>query len=233
VKKDFESVKGWFPSVYLTVVTLPWVAWSLAIQLLPDARNALLIVGDVLSVIPPFAFQRGLGAVIAVSPFNDDENLSWSDVWKFETRIFLVIVIMFAVGTWEWMYLYRLTTQRPDRADLEADEEHDILPLLSDDPDIAEEKERSIADGSGINSREVVKAFPMEIREDGEKKRFLKKAVKGISFGIKKNEIYVLLGPNGKWPSVEQRQSNLTNHLCCRRWQDQSNLTNHLCCRRW
>jgi hypothetical protein len=97
------------------------------------------------------------------------------------------------------MYLYRLKTQRPGCADIEADEEHAILPLLSNDPDIAEKKERSIAEGSGINSRALVN--PMEIREDGEKKRLLKKAVKGISFGIKKNEIYVLhvLGPNDKF----------------------------------
>jgi hypothetical protein len=42
-----------------------------------------MIADDVLLVIPPFSFLRGLGAVIAVSPFNDDENLSWSDVLKF------------------------------------------------------------------------------------------------------------------------------------------------------
>jgi hypothetical protein len=82
-----------------------------------------------------------------------------------------------------------LTTQRPGRADnLEADEEHEILPLLSnEDPNIAKEKERSIADDSGINYRELVKVFCMEISKDGEK-RLLNKAVKGISFSISKEE---------------------------------------------
>jgi hypothetical protein len=54
----------------LTGVILPWVALSLAFKLFPDEVDALLIVGDVLSVTPPFAFLRGLGAVSAVSRFS-------------------------------------------------------------------------------------------------------------------------------------------------------------------
>ena len=227
IHKDYEAVKGWFPSAYFTLISLPYVAWNLAYQYLPEAQDVLLIVGDFLCLIPPVAFQRSLGAIIEVSIDFKDPNLTWNDVWTFETRVFLSIMLMFAVGTLEWVYLYRLTTTRPVQTKL-GNEESERQPEPIHDEDILEEKQRSVVDDGGINAREVVKLFRVDITEDGKKKSTLKKAVKGIDFGIKKNEsefrqiqqcflaflslflqclsvfcfvlfcaVYVLLGPNG------------------------------------
>jgi energy-coupling factor transporter ATP-binding protein EcfA2 len=197
IHRDFDSVKGWFPAAYFTLISLPYLAWNIAYQSLPEAQATLLIVGDFLCLIPPVAFQRSLGAIIQVSLVYDDPNLTWNDVWTFDTRVLLSIVLMFGVGTLEWVYLYRLTTTRPPRTKVEADSDRQPEPIH--DEDVLEEKERSAVDDDGINARELVKVFEVEIKQDGKKTRTLKKAVKGVDFGIKKNEIYVLLGPNGRF----------------------------------
>lgn len=58
---DYKAVASWFPAVYMTFVSLPYVAWVSALQALPESRDLLLVIGDILCVVPPVAFQRGLG----------------------------------------------------------------------------------------------------------------------------------------------------------------------------
>jgi ABC-type multidrug transport system ATPase subunit len=203
IKGDFDSVKNWFPAVYMTFVSLPYIAWNLALQSSPNSRDSLLLLGDIFCIIPPFAIQRGMGAIIEVSPYFDKDDLTWGDVWKFETRVALVLVLMFSVGTLEFWYLHRLVTARPGTTVLTMEEQHDVAPDTDPvDPDIAEERNRSWAATDGIRSRDLVKVFALDIdaqesSSSTPQKRTLKQAVKGVSFGIKKNEIYVLLGPNG------------------------------------
>lgn len=200
--KDFDSVKNWFPGVYMTFISLPYVAWNLALQNLPDSRDALLIIGDILSILPPFAIQRGLGAVIEVSPYADDDELSWGDVWNFEDRVPVILLIMFAVGSIEYWYLNRLVSARPSITALTDDEKNQVVPLdATVDPDLSEERARSLSETDGIRSRDLVKVFKIDLGKDesNKRKKMLKRAVKGVSFGIKKNEVYVLLGPNGEF----------------------------------
>jgi hypothetical protein len=181
----------------MTLVGLPYVAWVSAYQAAPDAQEALLIVGDVLCIIPQVAFQRGLGAVIAISSVYDDPNLSWGDVWQFQTRVWFSIVMMLVIGTFEWVYLRVLTTTREPRTTLSEEEACDFAtPVdVSTDPDLSEERERSRVDDDGINARDLVKVFRFKPTKDSvSREPMIKRAVKGVSYGVRKNEIFALLG---------------------------------------
>lgn len=190
----------------MTFVGLPYVAWASVLQALPDSRDIILIIGDVLCIIPQVAFQRGLGAVIEISSRYDDANLSWNDVWQFETRVWFSIFMMFVVGTLEWVYLYKLTTTREPKTELSEEETQSVgAPVdISDNCDIIAERDRSQADDEGINARDLVKVFRVKPSKDSKSKEAtLKRSVKGVSYGVRKNEIFALLGPNGKRPTQE------------------------------
>ena len=188
------------------------MAWSSALQAAPSAQDVILIIGDILCIVPFFAFQRGLGGVILVSTEFNDANLSWGDVWAFDTRIWYTILVMIAVGTLEWVFLYRLTSRREPKTKLTGDEVTKFgTPCdISHNPDTVEERERSRKDDEGINARDIVKAFATERKiKEGEglasrskKERVVKSAVKGVSFGVRENEIYAILGPNGAGKST-------------------------------
>jgi hypothetical protein len=60
----------------MTLVSLPYIAWASVLQALPKSRDAILIVGDVLCVVPMVAFQRGLGAVMEITTEYKDETLT-------------------------------------------------------------------------------------------------------------------------------------------------------------
>lgn len=105
--------------------------------------------------------------------------------------------MMFAVGILEWWYLIRLTTTRERKTKLPEEDADLATPVdVSHDLLIDKERQRSRADDEGINARDLVKVFSVKDRKM--KKNVMKQAVKGISFGIRKNEIFALLGPNGK-----------------------------------
>lgn len=203
IQSSYKETANWFPGVYYTFVALPYIAWSSALQAAPSARDIILIIGDVLCIIPFFAFQRGLGGVIIVSTEFKDQELKWSDVWAFETRIWYTILTMFIIGTIEWRYLYRITTRRAAKTNLSEEEMRQYAtPVdITQSPDIEAEYQRSQVDNEGINSRELVKVFVTEKKKKKgwkkEKQRLIKSAAKGVSFGIRNNEIYTLLGPNG------------------------------------
>jgi hypothetical protein len=76
-----------------------------ALQSAPDARDAIMIIDDVLSIITQFFFQRALGAIIEVSYVYDGETLTWGDDWKFKNRVgFFSAIMMLAVRSAEWLY---------------------------------------------------------------------------------------------------------------------------------
>lgn len=199
---DFKSVVNWFPGVYMTLVSLPYVAYTILLQTLPQSRDAILVLGDILCFIPVIAFQRGIGAVIEISTLYDDPDLNWATVWSWESRVWFTIIMMLALGTIEWVFLYKITTGRAGTTKLSPDEES-VLNYDTDDVDVLEERERSHLNDDGIKARDLVKVFRVEqqkIDKNLKGKRsetILKKAVKGVSYGVEKNEIYALLGPNG------------------------------------
>ena len=51
-----------------------------------------------------------------------------------------------------------------------------------------QEKERSLTDNSGINARDLVKVFKIkpDKKSNTDKKYLVKRAVKGVSYGIRK-----------------------------------------------
>ena len=182
IKGDYGEVANWFPGVYFTFVALPYVAWSSALQAVPSAQDVILTIGDVLCVVPFFAFQRGLGGVILVSTEFNDSNLSWGDVWAFNTRIWYTILVMIVVGSMEWLFLYKLTSRREPKTVLTDDEitEFGTPKDICKNPDVVDERERSLKDNEGINARDLVKAFVIEKKT---------KAGEGLGFGRKKKRV--------------------------------------------
>ena len=99
----------------MTLLALPYIAWNSVLQAIPESRELILIIGDVLCIIPQMAFQRGLGAVMEISTKYDDESLSWADVWEFETRVWFPILMMFFIGSLEWLLLASVSVTRMSR----------------------------------------------------------------------------------------------------------------------
>lgn len=178
-------------------MSLPYTAWVLVLQLVPTALDTVLLVGDILCILPTFAFQRGLGAVIYISPKYADENLSWGEVWSWQARIWFAILMMFVVGALEWLVLYRRTVRRPRATKLAAEDAHAAAPVdTSTNEEVEEERKRSEDSNSGIRARELVKTFYAAPLKRRGKKR-LKKAVAGVSFGVAPGQIFAVVGPNG------------------------------------
>lgn len=181
----------------MTVVSLPYIAWNIAYQVATNARAALLVVGDILTIIPPVAFQRGIGSILEVSSIAEDPSLSWADVWNFKTRVWLPSLVMFIVGSLEWYYLVRLTALRRPSTKLKDGEKS----APSSNPcsfGVEAERSRSLENDLGINARDLIKLFRVTPKNGSESRiPYLKEAVKGVSFGVKHNTILALVGPNG------------------------------------
>ena len=93
--------------------------------------------------------------------------------------------------------MIRLTTRRDPKTKIKEEESDLLAPVdVSHDALLRRERDRSRADDDGINARDLVKVF--SVKNKKVKKKVTKAAVKGVSFGVRKNEIFALLGPNGK-----------------------------------
>lgn len=98
IKSDFKTAASVFPGIYLTVLALPYIAWSIAFQLAEGARPVLLVVGDLMSLIPPVAFQRCIGAILDLSPRSFDEDVTWGRTWQLQSRVLLPILEVRSLG---------------------------------------------------------------------------------------------------------------------------------------
>lgn len=181
----------------MTIVSLPYLAWNIAFQVATSARDVLLVVGDILSIVPPVAFQRGIGSILEISPIAEDPNLSWEEVWSFQNRVWLPSLVMLVIGSLEWYYLFRLTALRQPSTKLSNGESCAPSSKLSNFG-VEEERKRSLENDLGINARDLVKLFRVKPGKGSDDKTpYIKKAVRGVSFGVKHNEILAIVGPNG------------------------------------
>lgn len=186
----------------MTTVSLPYIAWNIAFQVATDARQILLVVGDILTVVPPVAFQRGIGSILELSANSNDPNLSWGQTWNFGNRVWLPSLMMLIVGTLEWYYLYRLTALRPPPTQLAATESNKPSNATTNFG-VETEKERSYEGDEGINARDIVKLFRVKPDKSSESQQpYIKTAVRGVSFGVKHNSILAVVGPNGAGKST-------------------------------
>jgi ABC-type transport system involved in cytochrome c biogenesis ATPase subunit len=177
-----------------------------------------ILIADIFSVFPPYAFQRALSSYLNLSDVFDDPDLTWAEVWSWENRVPYSLLLLWATGAASWLVVYWQTKPTPVRAStrMAAAEE----PEHFNDPDVKEERERSMADGeTGVKARSVAKHFSIPPDSVAYRIRYLnifgywlprlfghnpfaklftsKHAVTNVSFGIESNELFVLLGPNG------------------------------------
>jgi hypothetical protein len=176
---------------------MPYIAWNIAFQVAINARDALLVVGDILTIIPPVAFQRGIGAILEVSSIAEDPSLSWVEVWNFNNRVWMPCLVMLIVGSLEWYYLFRLTARRRPPTKL-IDRETCAPSSDLSNFGVEAERTRSLENDLGINARDLVKLFRVTPKDGSDSRMpYIKEAVKGVSFGVKHNTILALVGPNG------------------------------------
>ena len=197
INGNYQSAKTYFLFGNLVLV-LSYAIFSI-ISDLTEKEKLCLYIGDFLSIIPHFAFQRGFRGILISSETYNDPELSLKEVLSWEYRVWFSCLMMYLVGSLCWCYLHKLTTVRPAPLKLKTEEQSSAHPVdVINKPDLLEEKERSLLDDEGINIRDIVKLFRSPQSDDSKsKKLILKHANKGISYGIRKNEIYGLLGPNG------------------------------------
>jgi len=199
IHTDYRSAKKWLPIVVTYGMFLPYLIWKIPQQLVTDEGDLFAIIGDFLSIWPLFAFQYGISKLL------NSSGGSWSNVWGADNRIWLQMILMLIVGTIEWLYLRRICTIREPKTKLSEEEiaQYATPVDVSGDADVNAEREKSLIDDDGINARDLVKVFRIKPTKDAKNRDpIIKQSVKGISYGIKKNEIFALLGPNGAGKTV-------------------------------
>jgi ABC-type glutathione transport system ATPase component len=96
-----------------------------------------------------------------------------------------------------WYYLISLTAFRRQPTKLK-DGESCAPTSNPSNFGVEEERKRSLENDDGINARDLVKLFRVTPKKGSDSRiPYLKEAVKGVSFGIKHNEILAIVGPNG------------------------------------
>lgn len=133
------------------------------------------------------------------------EEATWAEVWGTGPRIWLPMILMALCSAFEWWYLHYICTKREPKTKLSQEEETQYgSPVdVSNDVDVSAERDRSRMDDNGINARDLVKCFRIQPTKDSKNRDpIIKQSVKGVSYGIRKNEIFALLGPNGAGKTV-------------------------------
>mmetsp|Transcript_1567 Transcript_1567/g.2417 ORF Transcript_1567/g.2417 Transcript_1567/m.2417 type:complete len:1653 (-) Transcript_1567:77-5035(-) len=220
--KTMEAAKNWFPFIWMMFTMIPFILYYILLEV--GDRSTAQLVGDILTILPPMAFQRALQTNLAFSTFfgYDDPRLTWSMIWSWESRVWYCILMMFVTGTLAWFVVFMQSFREQNKK-----AEQDAEALMPTDPDVLKEREYSFASGDGANAKDLVKSFKVLptsayykfwrffdmvywlrrlFGNDPLRKYYGKKeACKGISIGVKTNELYVLLGPNGAGKSTTMK----------------------------
>jgi len=184
--KNVESCKNWFPFIYMTATSIPYTVLITLAAVFPESTSMLNTVTDIICVIPPIAFQVGLNRILTPSREFSDPDLTWATIWSWENGLSYCIVIIIAVGIMEWGVLIYASRESV------SNQFPDVSPVEPTAEDVIQERLHSLECTEGISIQDWVKRF-----KHPSKKKESVRGVNGISIGVKPNDIYALLGPNG------------------------------------
>ncbi|GBG28493.1 ABC transporter ATP-binding protein [Hondaea fermentalgiana] len=217
-----EQARNWVPLIMIFLIAAPYAVYGT--MLIYTTVEVQQTVGDIISFLPGFSFQRGLSELFAISPKFNDPALTWADTWGWSARISYSIVLLFASGCFYWIMVY-LQVRHASYLAVPGNAEGEIPA----DEDVARERELAMdgvaAGDKMLRVQDIVKNFRIAPDSMSYRFRFLdlgywfqrlftcgadpfeskykiNHAVKGLSFSVRPNEIFALLGPNGSGKSV-------------------------------
>jgi len=192
---NLKAAKDYFPFITIMMSVVPFVVFNVS--------KGSELVGDILCILPPFAFQRALSSLIQLSEEYDDPTVTWGRVFGWEARVMFCIVALLVVSILSSF----VVSYQVRRAQVSSGKGGDLKPVPTTDSDVELQRTEAQNKSSGISIRNAVKHFrvPKDNGASGpcaQKEMTIKEAVKGVSAHVEPNEIFVLLGPNGAGKTV-------------------------------
>lgn len=217
-----SGARDWMPVIMIFLLAAPYAIYGT--MPIYASASAQRIMGDIMSILPPFSFQRGLSALFGISNNYNDSSISWYSTWNFDARVSYSIVLMIVMGIVLWIIVF-LQVRHSSHIAVPGHQQG----VEPEDDDVCRER-NCVLDGvtSGdqtLRVKDIVKTFLMPPDTIEYKVRFFtlqywikrlfnagadpylhlckrNEAVKGLSFSVPPNSIFALLGPNGSGKSV-------------------------------
>ncbi|KAF4660713.1 hypothetical protein FOL47_007045, partial [Perkinsus chesapeaki] len=182
-----------FPLMWNCLSIIPYIIiWILSTNSAESTRNIGEILGNIMTIIPTLAYQRGSQEILSLQFVVDRASgmegspVEWSDTFDPNNGVLTPILVnvgMFIASTCVVWYQTRdvISKQMKNR------KRQDTLGGIPESKDLLEEIIRADETKEGIAVRNLTKRYPNQ----------KKAAVKDLNMGVSPSEALVLLGPNG------------------------------------
>ncbi|KAF4702269.1 hypothetical protein FOZ62_022950 [Perkinsus olseni] len=194
--KSGRQVADTFPLLWNCLSIIPYIiVWLMTGNSSESVRNAGDIIGDVMTVIPTLAYQRGtqrlLSLQFAVDRASRVENspVEWSDTFNPANGVLTPLLVNLAVMSLTTALVWYQTRDKISHkmrkySNSISSGKADELP---EGEDLLAEAVRADTILEGIAVRNLTKFYPQQ----------KKAAVQSLNLAVAPSEIVVLLGPNG------------------------------------